>query len=423
MSPRPKLLFLSPITPSTTGNGLAMRAGAFLEALAADFEVHLLIVPIGERQPTIWPTNRPADLPPSLAALCRAVRRVPLSLGATFYGRLSQHPLLYPVLGRLRPLPTEWKATSRATLRAALQAFRPIRFDHIHVFRLYLYPFADGYARLEHNRRATLHLDLDELESATRERLAALRPAPPIARRLRRDAALYRSLEHSVLPACDRVYVCSRADAATLGKELGADRVALLPNTVRLPPATPPRAASDPFTFLFVGNLNYLPNRDALLWFTDAVLPELRRAASGAFRIRIVGAGRPRELRRLADTPEYALAGFVTSVDAEYADCDAVIAPLRAGGGTRIKVLEALAWGRPVVSTAAGAAGLELEHGAELLLADDPLSFAAACAGLMTDPALRLALAARGRDKVAACYSQEVLQSRLRNLGIGQNGP
>jgi len=414
MSHRPNLLFLSPITPSTTGNGLAMRAGAFLEALAGDFEVHLLIVPVAE--------TAPAAMPPSLAGVCRAVQRVPLSLGRTFHGRLCQHPLLYPVLGRLRPFPTEWKVITRATLRAAAHAFEAVCFDHIHVCRLYLHPFAEGYARLEHNRAAPLHLDLDELESATREDLATLRQAPRKARRLRRDAALYRRLERSVLPVCDRVYVCSAADADVLRNELGVERVAVLPNTVRLPAAAAPdRESPDPFTFLFVGNLDYAPNRDALLWFMDQVLPALRRLARGRFRVRIIGSGRPRVLGRLADTPEIALDGFVASVDAAYAGCDAVIAPIRAGGGTRIKILEALAWGRPVVATSMGAAGLELEHGADVLLADDAAGFAAACADLMADPALRRSLGSRGRDKVREGYSQQLLRSRLRTLGIGQD--
>jgi glycosyltransferase involved in cell wall biosynthesis len=416
MSPRPHLLFLSPITPSTGGNGLAMRAGAFLEALARDFDVYLLIVPIAE--------DAPADLPPELAALCRAVERVPLAVPATLFARACHHSLLYPVLGRLRPYPTEWKTTVAATLRAALHAFAPVRFDHIHVFRLYLYPFAEPYAQLAHNRAARLHLDLDEPESATRQRLAALRPAARSARRLRRDAALYRGLEHAMLPACDRIYVCAPADADALRSEFGADRVALLPNTVRLPAvAAPWREAPDPFTFLFIGNLNYLPNRDALYWFADEVLPELRRAAPGAFRIRIVGSGRPRELRRLRRIPEFVLAGYLASIAAAYAGCEAVIAPLRAGGGTRIKILEALAWGRPVVSTTAGAAGLDLAHGAEVLLTDDAAGFAGACARLMSDPALRRALGARGRDAVQACYSQDALSCRLRGLGVGYRVP
>ena len=416
MSPRPKLLFLSPITPSTTGNGLAMRAGAFLEALAADYEVHLLIVPISE--------SIPGALPTSLAPLCRAVRRVPLSLWRTFYGRVCQHPLLHPALGWLRPFPSEWKSVTRSTVRAALRAFDSVPFDRIHVFRLYLYPFAEGYTRLEHNRAATLHLDLDEIESRTRQALAKLPGVPGTLRRLRREADFYRRLEQAVLPGCDRVYVCSSADAKVLRNELGIEQAAVLPNTIRLPAsAAPTCAAPDPFTFLFVGNLDYAPNRDALHWLGDTVLPELRRLARGRFRIRIIGSGRPRRLRHLAAIPEFALDGFVESIDAAYAACDAVLAPIRAGGGTRIKILEALAWGRPIVATPAGAAGLELVDGNELLLAEDAANFAAACARLMADPPLRHSLGSRGRLKVRECYSQQVLGRRLRDLDVGQKDP
>jgi glycosyltransferase involved in cell wall biosynthesis len=162
-------------------------------------------------------------------------------------------------------------------------------------------------------------------------------------------------------------------------------------------PAARPERRDGPFTFLFVGNLDYYPNGDAVRWFAREVLPALQERAPASFRVVVVGNG---------DTPpKLEHAGAVADVGPCYAAADVAIVPLRAGGGTRIKILEAFAHGVPVVSTPIGAEGLEAAGGEHLLLGGDAEAFARGCAELMASPELRRGLAERALRLVRDSYS------------------
>src|SRR5207237_23211 len=244
-------------------------------------------------------------------------------------------------------------------------------------------------------------------ESRTRQRLAALYEASGAADAAmleRAEAGKYAAMEARALPRFDRVYVCSEHDRAAVARAHPGARVAVVPNGVRLPRSTPKPPAA-PFTFLFVGSLGYFPNEDAALFFGSAVLPRLRVLAPAAFRVHIAGSGPSARLRALSAEPEVWVTGPVTDIAAAYAGAHAVVIPLRAGGGTRIKLLEAFAYRRPAVSTAIGAEGLAIRNGAHTLVADTPDAFAKQCARLMEDAALREHLVARAFDLVRTAHT------------------
>jgi glycosyltransferase involved in cell wall biosynthesis len=149
--------------------------------------------------------------------------------------------------------------------------------------------------------------------------------------------------------------------------------------------------------------LGYAPNEDAVLYLITQILPRLR-AASPNLRLRIVGPGASERLRAKASAGGAELAGPVQDLSAEYSRARLVVIPLLAGGGTRIKLLEALAYQRPVVSTTIGAEGL---------IADTAPDFAAACLALLDDPARALRLGTNGRALVKEHYSIERLAEKL----------
>lgn len=392
---RPRLLFLSPVAPALGGNGLAMRAGVLLEALAARHDVSLLVVPVAG----------PGEPAPALAARCAATAMLPLA---------GREDGLFRLIARVRdpgerlaaleryPRPLLCCYATAEAVRAAAGAF-PQRFDAVHVFRLYLAPFAGPHL----TAGVPVRLDLDDIESRTRRRLANLHEEAGdtrAARFERAEAARYEGMEAEWLPRFARVDVCSADDAGRLRDRLAGLRVSVVPNAVRLPP-TPAPAPPGPFTLLFVGNLGYYPNEDALRFFCARVLPALRARAPGPFRLRVVGASPGPAVRALAAHPEVDVIGPVDDVAEQYARASAVIAPLRGGGGTRIKVLEAFAFRRPVVATTIGVEGLEVRDGEHLLLADEPEALATACAGLMAAPSEAAALAARAFAFVAAHHT------------------
>jgi glycosyltransferase involved in cell wall biosynthesis len=210
------------------------------------------------------------------------------------------------------------------------------------------------------------------------------------------------------------VYVCSEADRRALAPRARAE-LCVLPNALPAPHTTPapPPPHDGPFELLFVGTLGYEPNADAARFFCRQVLPLVRPAAPQGVRLSIVGAGAPPTLRALEEAPEVRLVGAVPDVAEWYDRADAVIAPIRAGGGTRIKVLEAFRARRPLVSTSIGVEGLEVRAEEHVLIGDSPAEFAAQCARLIAEPRLAEGLRERGFALFLARYTTEAVLTRV----------
>ncbi len=188
-----------------------------------------------------------------------------------------------------------------------------------------------------------------------------------------------------------------------------------MPNGVRLPAIREEDVErASPFTLLFVGNLGYYPNEDAAAFLCSEVLPRLHAVARRPFRILIVGPGGSQRLRAAATHPDVTVTGWAPDLSAYYREADAVVVPLRAAGGTRIKILEAFSYRRPVVSTGVGAQGLEVDHGTHLLIADTADGIAEHCARLMHTPGLGRQLAERAFELVTAKHSPARIRELLR---------
>src|SRR5262249_42927225 len=148
----------------------------------------------------------------------------------------------------------------------------------------------------------------------------------------------------------DRIYVCSRHDHVFFSARCRRGGISVLPNGVRLPdPVDGP--SPEPFSLLFVGTLGYYPNEDAVLYLCGEIVPRLRRRARRPFTVRIVGTGASARLREAAERAGIAMDDAVPDMRPCYARSAAVVVPVRAGGGTRIKILEAWSYRRPVLTT------------------------------------------------------------------------
>ena len=281
----------------------------------------------------------------------------------------------------------------------------------VHVFRLSMLPFARPYLAASCGRVPKIHLDLDDVESITHRRLGELyrlNGNAALARLAEREAQRYEALEDEVLRECDRVYVCSAEDRERLRHRSSRD-VCILPNAVRVPASVGLKPRGDPFTFLFVGTLGYYPNEDGLRYFCSCVLPLIRQMAPRAFNVTIVGTGATDGIQRLTHEPEVRLVGAVPDVAPYYRDADAVVVPVRAGGGTRIKVLEAFSYRRPVVSTSIGIEGIDAHDAEHVLVTDTADAFAEQCVRLMRDAALAERLTENALSLVKRAYSLEAV--------------
>lgn len=262
-------------------------------------------------------------------------------------------------------------------------------------------------------------IDLDDLKSQFFEHRAALEPRWLQKLVLHRRAWLARRRERDVLNRFDVAVVCSEEDRTILGNP---DRVRTIPNGFERPASAPVRTAVPQVARLgFIGLVEYPPNRDGLRWFAREVWPAVRASIPDA-ELRIIGRGF--EGSGLEGTPGFTSLGFVEDPAAEIGSWHGLIVPIQYGGGTRIKIAESFSRLCPVVSTRLGAYGYAVESERELLLADTPAQFAAACVRILQDPALGRRLAASGQELFEKEYTWEAIGRRVREaartaLGYG----
>jgi glycosyltransferase involved in cell wall biosynthesis len=211
--------------------------------------------------------------------------------------------------------------------------------------------------------------------------------------------------------------ITSERERAVISAYLPRKPTAAVLNGVDLDHFRPSVAPVDPSTILFTGSIDYRPNTDAVLYFAREIFPRILRAQRRA-TLMVVGMRPPPEITALAG-PNIVITGAVADVRPYLQRATVVVAPLRMGSGTRLKLLEAMAMGKPVVSTALGAEGLAVEGGTHLLVADDPAAFAAEVVRLLDHPSLAAWMGRNGRDLVEREYGWEAAGERLDEFLTG----
>jgi glycosyltransferase involved in cell wall biosynthesis len=351
-----RLLALTYGPPWVADRGARIRDRELLSRLAVHHELTVLAIGHG-------------DMP-----------RPPSALGAVQHAEAV-------ALGRLPdPLRARSLAAAPYVGRGALRRVaRAGRFDAVQVEHAFLAP----YARVADAPRRVLSLHnvgADQYASMARG------AGPGVARAgYRAKRTLVARLERRHVPRFDRVVVVSEAERAALRRLVPSAQPVVVPNGADLSAPVAPEL-DGPDVLLFVGSMDYAPNADAALRLARDVLPLVPGAEAW-----VAGVSPPAALREL---PGVRVLGVLDTLAQAYAAARVVVVPLRAGGGTRLKVLEALAHGRAVVSTPLGCAGLGVRDGREVLLACDDEGLAAATRRLLADPGLRARLAAGGRAYV-----------------------
>jgi glycosyltransferase involved in cell wall biosynthesis len=206
----------------------------------------------------------------------------------------------------------------------------------------------------------------------------------------------------------------SERDRQIFEQELGIQKGEVIPNGVDITEFSPSKTLGQLGTVLFTGLMSYYPNQQAIRWFLNAVFPLVLKKVPEA-RLIVAGANPPPWLiSRSSSVLE--VTGLVPDMRPYFERSRVVIAPLMIGGGTRVKILEAQAMARPVVSTSLGAEGLNERHGHSILLADDAESFARQVVRLLTDFDLATKIAANGLIHVASEYNWNRIGERLEGV-------
>ena len=361
-------MFLSERLPFPLNDGGNLRSYHILKGLAREHEVHLV---------AHHRSGNHADAIGALSELCQ-VTTVPAAgklrqlVAAGFWGTVSSQSLFVA------------KNWSRNLLAAADGLLGKYEFDAIHFNHLdaACYSLARQWPQRQvfdtHNCLSTMATELAKDSKTAWRRLL-----------FGREAKRLRNTERDVCGKMDAVLVCSQEEADAFQSLMGSGRVVVAPNGVDCLRFRPRKNESEePGSIVFVGSMGYFPNEDAAIYLCNEVLPKLR-GLSPAPKVYLVGKDPSPRVLQLHDGQRVIVTGAVEDVRPYLEKAALVVVPLRHGAGTRLKILEAFAMGKTVISTHKGAEGIPAADGTEILLASDPDGLAAHIISIWNSPELR----------------------------------
>jgi glycosyltransferase involved in cell wall biosynthesis len=388
---KPLALFLVPEAPYPLAGGGALRTASLLHGVGRTHELDLIIF----RQP-MAPDPR-TSIPPGLA---RRVSVIDLPTnGRSVAARGLRNALR--LIRQIPPLVDRFSGFERA-VAAAIEG-RRYELAVIEHF------WCAGYWELLRGAADRVVLDLHNVESELHESCAVAEGGTEgFAHRLFAQAAL--ELERTWLPRFSVILAASAADGELIRKRAGGARISVYPNAIPL--RVLPRCARE-HVIVFSGNLEYHPNTSAVRFFRREVWPSLRDQWPDLIW-RLVGRN-PQAVGQWTKGDDHIqVTGPVEDAIGELGRAQIAVAPILAGSGTRLKILEAWAAGLPVVSTTVGAEGLPARHGEHLLLADGGGPFVRAVSQLLQDERLRQQLGCAGRRLVEKQFTWEKAWECLR---------
>ena len=403
-----KVLFLTPQVPYPPQQGAALRNWGLISGLAARHEVAVLsfLAPGQSLLPSSGQSLQQDD--PLRAACCIETVSFP---ERTFRDRLRD------MLTTRQP-DMALRLVSEAYSRRLADWLAEESFDVVQIGGIEMAPYLDVAKAARLQPRIVFDNLNCEYVLQKRAFLTDLRTPSrwPVAAYSFVQWQRLRRYEAQVCRAADQVLAVSDVDAVML-KELvpglgvtvvpnGVDTLTYRPEFEGLEPRMPEEA------LVFTGTMDFRPNVDAVLWFARQVLPRVQ-AEMPDVHFFVVGQRPHRRLDSLRSDPAITLTGWVKDPRPYIAQAAVYVAPLRIGGGTRLKLLEAMAMGKPVVATSLGAEGYPVADGRELLLADTPEDFAMTVAKLLRAPEWRVELGQAGRRFVEQQYDWRAIVPRL----------
>ena len=410
MARRPRVLFLSQCLPYPPHTGVAARTFNILMQLQQSYDVDLVAFYRNRHQP-----NRPA-LEASWAALRQVVgwgsvaEPTPIPGEHSLVRRLWDHARSL-VTGRVY---TFYEYDSRAFARQLRSVLRARTPDIVHLDSLDLHRWLPELPPVP---ITCTHHDIDS--DLLRRRSRQLGPAE--RRYLLLQADRIERLERELCPQFAANVMMSEIDARKLAELAPGAATVVVPNGTDTDYFQPNCSPSIDKRVAFVGpTFSSHPNRDAVEFLLHEIWPRVR-AVEGAASLRLIGRHAPADHARYNAEPSVQALGQVPDIRPALAAAGCCVVPIRIGGGTRLKILDAWAMGKAIVSTSIGCEGLDAVDGHNILIRDTPAGFAEAVVQILGDVELRRQLEQHGRRTAVERYSWSIVGKRLRDAydGIG----
>jgi len=388
-----KILFITPNIPYPPDHGGRMRSFAFLKNLAARHEIILLSF------------NRQDDDPYGLHELrriCSKVLIVPLT-----NKQLGKNKRKEQLLSIFRRKPYQYVLNY-----SHLMQKRIVQLSLKHDFDIVQVEFSQmGYYHLPPSSINVLDQHNVEAEILHHNYLSERASFRKLCSYFE-----WKKFMSDEIAICNKFSAClatSDLDKATIAKSLPSTDIHVIPNGVDSKYFQPdPSVLPEKNVILFTGTINSFPNTDGLKFFLKEIFPLIQQELPTVQFI-IAGKNPPQAIENYARQPNITVTGYVKDMRTCFTKASAVVVPLRIGGGTRLKILEAMAMGVPVVSTAIGAEGLEVVHGENILIADEPSEFAQEVIHLIRNKVLQKKLVNNGRQLIETKYDWTLITNNL----------
>lgn len=397
--PDDSVLFLSHHWPFPPDSGGRLRTYYTLKALAGEFRVCLVSVRAEQRSP---PSE--ADDPHNILDDLDRIESVN-GVGSSFSGRTWRPHVLSLLTGRpYTVFLYDWGRLRSVTASVAAET----DFDMVHVDTYHFFPM------LRTLPDAPVACTYHDVHSEILRRRSAVESNPLKGWYAALQAQRIEGIESRCPDLSDLTIVVSERDRDLVQQRAPGARVDVVPNGLPLRRYEEHGRGSGE-GIVFVGSAEWYPNRDAVRFFVDEILPEIRSAVPDVL-LTWVGAVSGPIRREFGSVEGVALTGRVDDVRPYVGRAACVVVPLRAGSGTRLKILEAWAHRKAVVSTSIGCEGLQAEDGENLLVRDEPRAFAAAVTEVLTDSDLRRSLGERGYATMERLYDWDDIGRRLVSI-------
>lgn len=392
-----RVLLLSPTLPYPPTDGGRIRVLNLLRQSLRAFEITLLAL---ETEPTdveSLPILRREGVDTRLVSYTFPPTSPNLSFPAVFRALTEGFPL----------------TVSRYVLSSYRHALETLleseSFNLVHMEMIHLAPYLDAIRRLS---RAPVLLSTQNVDSDLWRRAASYQPSA-----LRRvlftwQANVFRKMEKRIGSQVDGITVASERDATLFREVVPGVPVEVVDNGVDLNAYRPHPDTEEPQTCVFTASYDWLPNADAVVYFCSEIWHRIRRRVPNA-QFFAVGKEPSPAMRTWHHRDGITVTGRVPDVHPYLERAAVYVVPLRIGGGTRLKILEAMASGKAIVSTPIGCEGLEITPGRDLLVAETPDDFAEAVISLMEDEGRRRELGVHARRRVEERYGWEAIGSRM----------
>lgn len=397
------ILILMPCMPNDNGKGAHKRAAAHIQALSKIRNVYLIVFQAVSGGPL--PINK------SIAEICQFVKVVPaqeknriiLSSYAPFT-IISE--IIMPRLKRMIP--------NNKLLKQVMSELDHITFTEAFCFRIRTANILEQMLKVTSLKVERKIVDFDDIQSILTSRLdEGSKIQFGFEQSIVNKIILWRlkNLEKKFLRQYHNILICSQLDKDKLKSIYQKANVNIVPNRININDNYPEETIKDKMEILFVGSMDYPPNEDGVLWFVNNIYPIIKEKTKLELILYIVGFDPTEEIKKLDEHNDVIVTGGVESIAPYYENCNLTIVPIRMGGGTRIKILEAMSYNRAVVSTTIGVEGLDFEKGKDIIIADTPDDFANSCIKLIEDNNYRKKISAAGRKAVQIKYgSQNIAQ-------------